>query len=70
LGKLDYSTCIKNRGYFSPVNGGFASGNICCVGESIFEPAVFDIKFEEGTTGLEVLAHEICPNGGEWGTLQ
>jgi hypothetical protein len=46
--------------------GGFASGNISCMGEGIFDPGSFSENNLEGTNGVEVLVHEIAHQW--WGT--
>jgi hypothetical protein len=46
--------------------GGFASGNISCMGEGIFDPGSFSETDLEGSNGVEVLVHEIAHQW--WGT--
>lgn len=46
--------------------GGFASGNISCMGEGIFDPGSFSENKLEGSNGVEVLVHEIAHQW--WGT--
>lgn len=61
LGELDYNedNPLKIVEASALMMGGKAIGNISTIGEKIFDPETFASN-PDGTTGTEVLAHEIC----------